>query len=299
MRKLAIALVAAALCLCLAGCSGGAEGSGGEGAGSGAASSQAAGVPDDAIKVDDLAWTVENSSIEGQRVVGFTFVNNTPYTIVGVDMEFVQRADVTDEQRAVFDEIYEDNSMWEDMNGGPEEVYVTTSGKSVVEAGATSPVMPCTFNHTMTLVDNMDQYDLMEPSMLSVAFISDGKLYLEYYDYATGSYSSSSQSGKDAVSWSDTTIAAQVPKIEATVVSVTSDSDDYFSVTALGVSRDAFDTYLDQCKEQGFTVDPYNGKDYYTASDDEGYELSLSYSGREGYMSLTINGYDVSEDAAA
>ena len=157
--------------------------------------------PERAVSAEDITWTVEPGSIEGNDMIVFNYTNNSSVDVFGIRLEFRQADGVTDEQRAVFDELYESNSMWEDMNGGKDEVYVGASSERYLQPGE-SNTTPCTFNFTATPVSSMEQYELMEPKTLSIAYKDGDRVYLEYYDFATDSYSSSSQGDKQAVTWS-------------------------------------------------------------------------------------------------
>lgn len=240
-----------------------------------------------AVSVDDIEWSVAPGVIDGYDRIVFSYTNNSSYDVFGVQMEFRQAADVTDEQRVVFDELYESNSMWEDMNGGKDEVYITASGERYLQPGE-SNTAPCTFNSTATSVSTMEQYELMEPKMMSIAYKDGDRVYLEYYDFATDSYSSSSQSGKQAVTWSNSEIAQLIPQIEAPIVGVSSDSNDHFYAIAYGVPRDQYDAYVDELENRGFTVDANASGNYFSASNKEGVKVTANYSGTDESMNVSV-----------
>ena len=246
--------------------------------------------PERAVSAEDIAWTVEPGSIEGNDMIVLNYTNNSSVDVFGVRLEFRQADGVTDEQRAVFDELYESNSMWEDMNGGKDEVYVGASSERYLQPGE-SNTTPCTFNFTATPVSSMEQYELMEPKTLSIAYKDGDRVYLEYYDFATDSYSSSSQGDKQAVTWSNSELAQLIPRIEAPVIGVSSDSSDYFSASAYGVTRGQYESYVAELENRGFTADASKSANYFMASNADGYDVTASFNGPDESMSVSIDTY--------
>lgn len=242
---------------------------------------------EDAVKIDDIEWTVSNKAIDGTRYITFSYTNSSDYQLLGVDMEFTQREDVTDDQRAVFDELYEEDDMWEDFNGGRDEVYISASNTKLVEKGESVDVA-CFFNHTGMRVTTMEQYDLMEPSLISIAYVVDGNINVEYYDFLNDDYSLDSQSGAVADSWEDGGITKDVPKPESQVISETYRSEDAYNADVYGYTRDDFDAYVGACVEAGFTEEPDEGMSSYSACDPEGRELDLFYDSDDEIMRFSI-----------
>lgn len=291
MKRIALLAATALLCVGLAGCgANGAESANGQaGQEPQSQSAKAAAPAKDAIKIEDLDWSVDQTLIDGQRVIAFNYTNNSPYMICGIDIEFTQRTDVTEEQRSVFNEIYEDNDTWEEWNGGPEELYITASTERVVNPGESTDTAICTFNNTATMVDNMDQYALMEPSQITIGYVDDDKIYVEYYDFLSQKYSLDSQSGIPAVSWPDSELAALIPAVDGPVVVVSYDDEDYFSVRSCGIAKEMYDSYVAQCEERGFVADSYSGGNYFSAANEEGVDVDVSFNPLQETMSVSID----------
>lgn len=284
MKRFWMAALVGALGLALAGC-------GGEAAPAGDAEEapveKAAESSEDAIQIDEIEWSVGEKAINGTRYITFSYTNNSDYQLLGVDMEFTQREDVTDEQRAAFDELYEENDMWEDFNGGRDEVYISASNTKLIEMGESVDVI-CFFNHTGMRVNTMEQYELMEPSLMSIAYVVDGKINIEYYDFLNDDYSLDSQSGAAADSWEDDGITKGVPKPESQVITETYRSEDSYSANVFGYTRDDFDAYVGACVKAGFTEEPDEGTSSYSACDPEGRELDLFYDSDDEIMRFSI-----------
>lgn len=294
MKRTALTALALASALCIAplvsacSASGGSSTSTGDGTNATAQKEPAefkAG-KNDSIKIEEIAWTVDESVVEGTRYPTFSYTNNSSFPIAELKIEFTQRADVTDEDRAVFDEVYEKNQRW---TTEPEDMYVLGQGPQYVEPGESTDPYQLSLSGTVTPVGSMDQYDLMEPSVMTVIYLGDdGQVYLEYYDFKTGRYSQSSQSGQPAVSWSDSELAQMVPTVEAPVVTCT-EYDDYFSFKAVDKSANDYNSYVEQCKEKGFTQDSYEGTEYYRASNEDGDEITVSFSSQRHMLSVSVS----------
>lgn len=239
----------------------------------------------DSIKIDEIDWTVDESVIDGSRDVAFSYTNNSPYSIFDLKLEFTQRADVTEEDRAVFDGVYE-NKYWDTE---PEDLYVVGYGRQYTEPGESTDPYWLSLCGTYTEVDSMEQYSLMEPSLMTIDYVGDdGKVYEEYYDFKTDKYSQSRKGGRSAVSWSDSELASMVPTVSSPVVTVDYDSEGMFSFKAADMSLDDYDSYVTQCKEKGFTDDSYESSGYYRASNEDGYEVTVSFSEYENVLSAYV-----------
>ncbi len=224
---------------------------------------------------------MEETILDGERVIAFNYTNNTPYTIIDVEMTFKQKEGVSVEQLKAFEEISEHTE--EELS----EVYILGYNRKIAEQGETVTESPCSVNGTYLWAESMGLYELMEPDMVSIAYIGhDDKAYAKYYDFKTQKYSDSSEGGLDIHEWSDSEISSLLPKCEARVVKITNDEDDSFSFKAYGVSREEYQSYAELCKEKGFVDDEYDKS--YQASNDNGYEVSIYYDVIEEKMSGRI-----------
>lgn len=192
-RKLALLVVVVGLATCLGACSESGESgrTGNEGGAPAAEATQSApGVmpgEDDSIKIDEVEWSVDEGIVDGERKVALSYTNNSSFTIMQFRIEFVQREDVTDEERAVFDEVYADSDWAPDVEAS--ELYLVGDNQHFVESGQEADPAPCTLAYA-TDAPTMEQYGLMEPSVASIVYLGgDGKVYCEYYDFLNDSYS--------------------------------------------------------------------------------------------------------------
>lgn len=241
----------------------------------------------DAIKIEDIDWYVTESVMDGERFVSFNYTNNSKYTILDVEMEFVQKSTVTKEQLSVFDEL-KDEREWTDEEIS--DIYVLGYNRKCAEPGETVSDSPLCINGTYTLVETIEQYEIMEPDMATIAFIGkDGKGYAVYYDFKTQTYGESSQGGQDLQQWSDSEISKLLPKTEAPAIKVSSDDEDRFYFYAYGVSRETFEKYVEAVKASGFTEVGFENSTSYRATNADGIEAHITYTAVEEKMTGCVD----------
>lgn len=283
MEQLVTAAVIAAIALATSGCSGVTENGSSASTAPEATSATASKENEtkesgtkgnDAITIDEIDWTVDESIINGERYVAFSYTNNSPYTIVALEIDFQQREDVTDEQRSVFDPLYE-NEYWDHE---PSELYIKAYTERLVEPGDTSIDVPCSMNGTLTPVSNLEQYELMEPDTMGVAYIgSDQRIYMEYYDFKSEKYSSDTRSGVPAKDWPEHELMDLAPSVDAPVITVEWDSENDVMIETSASGRESFDSYVQACKDAGFTDVVYSYDGYYAATNADDVEISVEY----------------------
>jgi len=89
--------------------------------------------------------------------------------------------------------------------------------------------------------------------------------------------------------WSDSRICSRLPEANFREVKVSYDNEDYsFFFFAYGVSREDYEAYIEACKEKGFIDDVSNGDFWFTASNADGYYVSLNYVADEESMTCLI-----------
>ena len=65
---------------------------------------------------------------------------------------------------------------------------------------------------------------------------------------------------KESLNWPTSNLASLLPKPSQSKGKVSMDSESYLSVDVYGVSKEDYKSYVEDCKEKGFTVD-YNSTD--------------------------------------
>lgn len=198
----------------------------------------------DALKIEDIDWNIVESTLDGQSIVSFNYKNKTKYTILDVEMKFVQKEGTTKIDRSVFDDLKK-SDYWTDEKIS--EIYIMGYNRKCAKPGESVGDSPCNINGTYTLVSDIDQFDVMEPDSVEIAFIGkDGLCYTVYYDYKSQTFSESTLGGKNIHEWSESELSKKLPKEKFTAVVVTTDKDDCFSFKAYDISRNDFENYIEQ-----------------------------------------------------
>lgn len=245
------------------------------------------------ISIEDIDWGVKGEIVSGINIISFGYTNNTDYAVVDVEMTFTQKDDITAEQLTVFDSLKEDRD-WSDEDVA--QIYILGYNRKYADPGETVYESPCVINGTYTLVETMEQYELMEPAEIRIAYIApDDKMYMMTYDFETQEYSYSSR-GEDIHEWSDSDISSLLPEAEFKVVKVKYDEEDYFSFSAYGVLDDEFEAYVDACKEIGFTNVEFESDSSYRALNADNYEVSIDYTFVEESMTGRIEKDDTADE---
>lgn len=94
----------------------------------------------------------------------------------------------------------------------------------------------------------------------------------------------------DEITWPTSAIAQLLPVPEDLSNGIiSSDREDYLSVYVGKLSKDDYQSYVEQCKEKGFTVDYSSSDDYYFANNSEGYRLSVDYDVDRRMMDVSVS----------
>jgi len=275
--------------LCIAGAillSTGCSSNAAEGQTSAASKNSTAFAPEEAIKIEDIDWKVEDAVNDGERFLSFNYTNNSSYTIMDVELKYRQKEGITDAEYALFDNLKAENEYLIEDN---KKLYIFAYNRKIADPGETVTTSPVVINGTGYTVENMDQYNLFEPDIMTVAIMGpDGKGYGIYYDYKSEKFSASSQGAQDLHAWSDSNLAKTLPDPDFTADAVSSDKDDYFYVYTYGISSQDYKDYIKAVQEKGFTDEKEEYSSSYHAKNSDGIEVSLYYDGIEESMSICV-----------
>lgn len=278
MRKTIALLGTAALVLALSACSGGTATDGGS-RDAQTATSASAEMPDDAIKMEEIDWTVGEQIVDGERRVGFSYINGSGYALVGLEIDFVQSEDVTDEQRSVFADMYAEGSGYVPPVDAS-ELYVTADNQHFAEPGDEVEPWACELSYSLTDL-TMEQFALMEPSMAHIRFIGeDGDIHTEHYDFVNDTYQLDTGQVEESItseSWPESELAQMMPQMESAAIVVQNDDASSFEVRVYGASADDLSAYAGRCKEAGFDEVVSEIGQNSSLRNAEGYSLEISY----------------------
>ena len=241
----------------------------------------------DAVKIEDIPWSVEGVIEDGHRRVAMQYTNNTDYVIAAIRMDFKVKPDASDERLEAAFESMRNETWCPDPVGKVKEIGMWCECSISVEPGEDS--VQTALEVGSIYVSDIAQYDLMIPDMMQILYLSEGKLYVESYDFIAGSYSLS-KDVTDVNQWSDSEMSTLVPRFESGYIVDVRDSTDQFAFDAIDVTQEEFEAYVEECKQAGFATDPtFTGSVYY-AEDSEGmYDFSLFYYADIQKMNLILN----------
>lgn len=286
MGKVGKLAVVSMLGLALAACSAGGSGETMAPESTGDAQVQESGAPaDDAIKVEQIDYEVKDGVENGYRRVLFGYTNNSDYTVVSVELLMDMPEDVKDEEleSAFADLIEQDLYTVEDLH----DIKMGCDSTFAVEPGQASGERAATYG--MIYATSLEQYELMEPDMLTIQFLHDGEIYEEYYDYKTGSYTLSSDV-IDAGQWGESELAEAVPRPEDALVVDVSDRETQFSFEVACMTAEEFEDYVATVGDAGYTVDVAETDVTYYADNEEGtYHVDLMYWDESGRLDAYVS----------
>ena len=95
-------------------------------------------------------------------------------------------------------------------------------------------------------------------------------------------------SGGEKIKWSDMILGDMIPKPPVNKGKIYENSSTKLWVDINKISDKQYSDYVKSCKEKGFTIDAEENSFLYTAYNDEGYELNLSYYGNNKGMLITL-----------
>lgn len=88
--------------------------------------------------------------------------------------------------------------------------------------------------------------------------------------------------------WADIRLGSMLPQPESNRGDIHTNSADKLWIDILRISETQYNDYIDACREQGFSVDSESMGIGYSAFNEDGYELSLSYDRRKEQMSIWL-----------
>lgn len=86
--------------------------------------------------------------------------------------------------------------------------------------------------------------------------------------------------------WKAHSIALYLPEPDSNQGAFQNESEKSIAVVVGGISKEAFSNYSSSCIEKGFKIDSKSSKDYYTAYDQNGNNLSISYNSGNKEMKI-------------
>ena len=280
-----ILIMTMAVCLCLFGC-----GETNNGNNSSAKFDNAA--IKNSLSIDDFDWSVDRGVYSGVRAYALSITNNSKYDLIGVEIGYKLKDDVTDDQLKLFDDFKQSHSDWIDEGDelilrGFRDIYIPSNGGSADTIGLAIGIGTSTWQDLPT----EEQFSAMTPDYLSVALVSNKNIYWATYDFINSTWHI--EKTVNLIDWPDN-VSQILEKPECSILYVT-DTGSLFSATAYGVDNNYFNQYLEKVISAGFTVDSSKLSSFYYANNENGDKISLEYN--DVCKSIEINLYFAEEQS--
>lgn len=242
--------------------------------------------------MSDIEWNIEESIVDGNKDYGdISYVNNTKYDILDLDITYSRKSGITDEQMLdTFSDLQSDydweNSEIENLQLNACNYAFTVPGKKA-DKEASYVVGGVNTKNFIGITE--EQFNLFEPDTAEIHYISGDKIYTVYYDFKNDEMNCDSADVIDKFSWSDSDLANAVPKPEYDIVVVLEEYDNVFSYEIYNVTKDDFDDYKEQCSQKGFVKNSSDSdEEYYVAENSDGIQLDISYDSDSNRMTCTV-----------
>ena len=122
------------------------------------------------------------------------------------------------------------------------------------------------------------------------AYNADGYKLSLYYDENDSKMSISVDAAEEygALVWPDSEIASMLPVPKSTTGEITQDDEKGFAAYVSDTPIEEYNAYVAACADKGFTVEASESEKSYSAKNNDGYQLSVSYQGN-GVMSISVD----------
>lgn len=249
------------------------------------------------IKIEDIDWSVDEGVIDGERYVMLSYTNNSEFTIAGIGLSFVEKSDITEEQKTKYfeeikivmdiDETDEDDvSDFEELK--KREISMSVESDRLCRSGESVSYEFCHYYSGYRYLRNIEHFALVEPDIAVIKYVYDNKIYTVNYDFKSEKYTKENKS-EVAYYWTENEIGNSIPKPNAEIVSCGYDNDDSFSFDIYGWTIDDFNAYVKECKEKGFTIDTSEYEGFYSADSENGLSVYLSFDDDDGEVYVRVS----------
>lgn len=253
------------------------------------------------IDIKDIAWDVDEGIVDGKRCVLLNYTNNSSYTITGFEITFKEKSDIMEEDKQTFysdiQEMFEaSDEEIEELKEYPISMYAKTA--KIIDSGESATNVNCHYYTGYYYLEDINHYLLVEPDIATIKYIDEDNIHTVYYDYNSGKYSAESETIA-AYQWPQTDLGNKIPKPDVKVVQSSLDTEELYMFDAYGMSLEQFNSYVEECKGMGYTVDPSGYEGFYSAHDSTGYNIYLSYEEEDNALSCHVEApYDEYENVS-
>lgn len=245
---------------------------------------------ENSIMIEDLAWSVDEGIVDGDRFVLLELTNNSSYIITNFEMTFKEKKGISQKEK---DNFYADvqekfELSDEDIKRTKEkEISMHVDLKQVIESGEIIKNINCYYFRGSYYVRDLKHYNLVEPDIMTIKYIDQEQIHTIYYDFSSKKYSIEEKTDV-AYQWTKTELGNKIPKPEVKVLESRNDSEQIFMFDAYGLSLEQFNSYANECKNLGYTVNESSHEGFYSADNEQGYNIYLHYDTDDESMSVCV-----------
>lgn len=229
-------------------------------------------------------------------MLSFSFTDNSDYSIVNVRLEMTFKDGVTLDQ---IKPALGDAAEWIcDESSDPlteenvaEQIVYGESGWYEIAPGETSEAYRCAFkDYGGETLEDPAIFELLEPSILTIQYLRDGKGYIEYDDFMGESYTMSGDPF-DVLGWPENDFTRDFPRPEGKYMRSVSVTDNQTYIELMDMSQEDFYALAQACKDVGYDLDPVADREWYSdvASPDGAHRVTLTSWPSAGVVTIAIN----------
>ena len=247
------------------------------------------------LSINDFAFETNRIKKYGDDYYVTTLTNNSDYSIIAFQLEYELKEGVDDAELNVYKGFMKEHADWIDSDDVT-EVILRATGEKLTRTGDSIEKAPLYSGYgswSWYDVPNKSQYELMEPKELQIAIIGkDDVLYLAYYNFEDAEWILDEMTVQ-LNTWPSTALAEEISKPNCDYMLLTSDidSEEYINFTAYEITENKFNDYVQTMKDNGFVINIAEISGFYSAENDNGYNLSISYEEDKEIMQVDIYNY--------
>lgn len=245
------------------------------------------------MSIDDFDWDVKRTSLYGTRCYLLSLVNNSEYELLGVQMDYGYKDDVTDKQRSVFRPFMKEHKDWINDDLGISDVKLRGYRNEYIPVGGSVDKVPILIGideYTWQDIPNKKQFNLMEPSELQVIVVGKEKeLIAMSYDFYDKSWTSGETIEYNTWSYIDDEGRVPKPKNCYYVVKNEYENINTFNVDVYKTNKNKYNKYVKRLKKRGFSRNELTSSGYYSAENKRGDKVIVNYKDHNKTFSISVD----------
>jgi hypothetical protein len=241
------------------------------------------------IKIEDIAWSVEEGIIDGDRGVFFEYTNNTNNVITYLKIEFKQKSNISKKERSILEAYKEKYEEYGIDDSKITDLSIHITNEEMLNPGQSSKKEPLIYSY-LGRVESIEEYQIMQPEIMTIEYIDkDNKICKVYYDFKNKEYSKDSAAPKDLFEWDDNEFTQLLPYPNFDRMEIASNTSEDFWFEMYGATPEQCKSYIEECKAKGFTISADYFDGYYNAKNQDGYELTVEMNDGRKSIAVMLN----------